>query len=727
MKRGIFSLIFLALLASLIPIISAEIYISELHSVYNVGDKVIANVTLSSSVDTIGFFSAYLICGFEEIETFKSIESVNAGEQKIVSVVSIIDNSIVGSLTGECYIRTLYGSGEARSQPFRISRSADVEIKVNNIVFLPGETINISGRVIKENREPLKGFVDIVLEGINIKLPSNSPPAEEIIVEDEETNSTINETSESVSEETDEDEETESNETIEEEISTESENETSQESVLINQTIILGSLSAEVIDGFYSAGFQIPENAPPGEYSINVYARDFDRQGLVMSSGASSSLIEISQSIRGIDIILSTSSIAPRSEFFFTPLLFDQAGNYGEGDIEINVYAPDQSLFSQSLIKASETISWFIEANQTPGFWVIEAKSLDFQVNKELYVEEFPELSSTIAEGMLVITNTGNIPYSGPLEIKIGEKSQVININLELGESIRFELEAPDGEYDININDGRNPQNLGKMFLTGNAIGINEVKGFFIGNMGIWLWTLIIVILIIMILIIVRKILRKKDFGKFPRIVTPSIKSPLVTSSSPVVSNVMDHGTREEALIIALKIKNLQELQRVVGSGNPLESIDRALLQAKSAKAKIYVDNDYRIMIFLPSITRTNENEPAALNAAKEIEAILQNHNKSSIHKISFGIGVNSGNIAVELKDGRLKFVSLDNTVTIAKRIADYSEGFVLLSDQIHKKLLGKLRVEKIEGTNYWRLQRLPNHSNYEDFIQKFLNRERKS
>ncbi len=729
MKRGTFKLLFSVLLLGLvIPVISAEIYIADLQSLYNVGDKVIANVTISSSVDTAGFFTAYLICGFNEIEAYKSIESINAGEENIISVKSILDNSIVGDISGECFVRALYGSGEARSQLFKVSRKAIVEVALNDALFSPGDVINVSGRIIKENREPLNGFADIVIEGIDVKIPSisnseespNETAENETIQASNETEESLNETSS----ETEEAEETESNETEVEE--NEEQQETAEETKApVNQTIILGSFNVEVMDGFYSASFQIPENAPPGIYSINVYAFDQDRNGIIMSSGAASNQIRISQVIRDIDITLSASSVKPESEFYYIPLLYDQAGNYGEGDVEVTIYKPDKSIFLQRLLKASELNPLYVESNFTPGFWEAQARYETFEIKKTFFIEEFTKISSTIENGMLVVTNAGNIPYKGPLEITIGDKSQVRNIALETGESIRFELEAPDGEYDIKINDGKNLQNLGKMFLTGNAIGVNEVKGLLFGSAGVWLWTLLIVILLIVILVLIRKIIRRRYMGKAPKIITPSMRTVTSTISAPTISSVINSGSKEEASIIALKIRNISALQRIIGVGNPLEDIDKALLQAKAARAKIYVDNDYRIIIFIPSVTRSSENDIKALNVAKDIELIMQNHNKVSANKIDFGIGVHSGSMAVESKEGRLKFVSLDNTIAIAKRVADYSKGFVLLSEQVNRKFLGKLKVEKLEGTSYWRLQKLANRTNYEDFVQRFLNRQK--
>ena len=67
----------------------------------------------------------------------------------------------------------------------------------------------------------------------------------------------------------------------------------------------------------------------------------------------------------------------------------------------------------------------------------------------------------------------------------------------------------------------------------------------------------------------------------------------------------------------------------------------------------------------------------------------------------------------------------MDNTIVIAKRIAESSNGNILLSDNVHRKVLGKIRAEKIAGTNFWQLKKFVAREDYGDFVQKFLNKQK--
>ena len=326
----------------------------------------------------------------------------------------------------------------------------------------------------------------------------------------------------------------------------------------------------------------------------------------------------------------------------------------------------------------------------------------------------------------LLIKNLGNVPYKKPIEVSIGGVTDVKDLDLEIGKSIVLTLGAPDGEYDIAVNDGNSQQELGRTFLTGRAIGIGDVENVIFSDIGIWIWTLFIVILIIAILILWRKIALRKYVGKPPKIIMP-VKRDETKQDISSIGAVLDRGIRQEAGIVALKIKNLSDLQRASEQrSNSLESLDSALLQAKAAGAKIYVDNDYRIMIFVPSITKEQDNSMNAIVVAKEVETILQSYNKTTQNKVNYGIGVHIGQVAVESQDNKFKFVSLDNTIAIAKRIAENSKGEALLSEPLHKRTLGKVKSEKLNDTSYWQLKQITDRSNYDEFIKRFLVRQKK-
>ncbi len=481
-------------------------------------------------------------------------------------------------------------------------------------------------------------------------------------------------------------------------------------------------------EGKFNSTFIIPDNAPPGNYEINVKA--YEKEGdNIINEGQSTSLIKIKQIIKKIKIDISNLIVVPGNDFYYTIYLFDQSEGSVEKDIQINILSPDKSSFYNGLIKSNIANKIHIENNYAPGYWNIESSINDLKDSKLFLVDELEKAEFRLENNTLIINNIGNVPYKKPIEVSIGGVVNIKEMNLDVGKNKLLKLGAPDGEYSISINDGNLKEELGTTFLTGRAIGVGDIESIVFGEIGLWIWSALIIILIIIILILWRKITKKNYFGKTPKIISPirseefNYKKPDI----PAIGPVLDKGIKQEAGIIALKIKNLADLQKnASGSISQFEKIDKTLLQAKEAGAKIYVDNDYRIIIFAPAVTKEQENQLRSIIIAKEIEKNLQEFNKISQIKINFGIGVHTGQIAVETDAGKFKFVSLENTIAISKRIAEESYNSVLLSEPMHKKTLGKIKADKIYKGNYWILKQVIDRSDYQYFIKRFLDRQKR-
>ncbi len=645
MKRGIF--IALSIILFLMPIVAAGISITGLDSLYNLGDVISANITLSSSIDTADFLTALIICNQTQTEIHKSIQTLSS-QEKTIPIEILLGNSIIGNITGDCFIKAIYENGEATSHFFKITNAVSVEINVEAASYKPGDIINVSGKAFKKNGLPINGFVEIHIEGINL------------------------------------------------------------------------SIFNGIQQGLFTSSFKLPDNAPPRIFRLIAEVYDQDKNGAQLNYGVSSTAIRIKQVIKDIGIAFNRDSIVPGEQLLYTLILYDQAGNQGIGEGEISIYSPYNVLLTTKLVNAKELNSIKIETNFTPGYWKINAKYEGIEKNKNFLVEELEKAAYILNGNELYIKNIGNVPFSKPVEITIGDVSEIKAINLGLGELKAFKLSAPDGEYGIGIKEGGKLNTLGSALLTGRAISVGELPGLLESNYFTILWTFVILILLVIIVIIIRKIRRRtgRAFSK-----------PIIPISRPNVSeklsqtNIIDSGRKEEVSIVSLKIKNLAQLQQT--SGPALQTIDNALLQAKTIGAKIYVDKDYRLIIFSPTITKEKENVINAIKIAKEIDDLFNNFNNSSAIKIEYGISVHTGDLIIESKDNTIKFVSLGNTLAIAKRISEIANFEVLLSETVHAKTIGKIKVEKFQDTSYWRLKKISEREAYSDFINRFVDRQK--
>ena len=474
----------------------------------------------------------------------------------------------------------------------------------------------------------------------------------------------------------------------------------------------------KIVNGEYSANITIPKDTPAGDYNIVVKVSERDAKGELLNEGTASSLIKVRQVLSSLEIALDSQSVTPGKELTYKVLARDQADNIILSDVPVLIFMPDGTEMAQKLLRTEETVKQMFEKNASPGRWTIKASLEELEVTKEILVEDLSELSYTLnPDQTLAITNIGNIPYSGQVEISIGATSKVKEITeLPVGESHTFRLAAPDGEYPVIAGTGESRKELGTTFLTGNAISVDELGLSLKENMLILVWIIVILILVIIGLMIYRRVSKKGFIGKVPPQV--QVKKELLRESKNLdvekvpMSHIIDRGEKQEEL------KNSREA---------LQTIDSALWKAKESRAKIYSEGDHRIVVFAPVLTKEKDNAAKALTTAQTIERILIGYNKRHEPRIDFGIGVHVGNLIVETKDGRFKFISLSSTISSAKKLAQHSNNDVLVSEQMHRQTISMAKTQKLPDQNYWKLLKVTDRSQHTDYIQKFTEQQKRN
>ncbi|MEM4719599.1 MAG: hypothetical protein QXG18_01920, partial [Candidatus Pacearchaeota archaeon] len=140
-----------------------SIQISDIKNVYNLGDEIIATLTINPS-SVAGNFEYSLNCG-EDKETiifYKGAENYfEVGKEIKLNTRIILDRQFIGNLSGECYLKVVLGSESFSSQKFKISNKIKVDTKLDKFFYNPGESIVLEINAIKENGEKFKGYVKI--------------------------------------------------------------------------------------------------------------------------------------------------------------------------------------------------------------------------------------------------------------------------------------------------------------------------------------------------------------------------------------------------------------------------------------------------------------------------------------------------------------------------------------------------------------------------------------
>jgi len=104
---------------------------------------------------------------------------------------------------------------------------------------------------------------------------------------------------------------------------------------------------------------------------------------------------------------------------------------------------------------SNEETSAKIEKEFTSGIWTITANYQDSQVKRAFTVSENTEVKFLIEGDELIIRNTGNAPYTKTIQITIGAETKSYKQNIRAGNEKILKLVSVDGEYNIQVTDGK--------------------------------------------------------------------------------------------------------------------------------------------------------------------------------------------------------------------------------------------------------------------------------
>ena len=370
-------------------------------------------------------------------------------------------------------------------------------------------------------------------------------------------------------------------------------------------------------------------------------------------------------------------------------MLYDQANSeISNSSVSFKINDIKNEEVLNKLSKTGEINYLLLKKNAPFGYWNISATSEGLETFKQIYVAKNEEAEFVIVNNTILIRNVGNVPYDQLVEMSVGNHTEVKAVNISLGKSLVFELSAPDGEYEVSIDDGNSKASQGGVALTGNAIAISDMrKSGVIGsiNKSSIVWVFLIMILGSFLFVASKKMINKRmtlSANKYTEIGTKGAKHKVVTLSSTdgkpkfesterIASHTMAlNGEKQKSGLLALKIKNTDILKHTKSSA--YEAINNAVAEITENKGRVYKAGNFIVGIFAPVITKTYENEVRAVKVAKAISERLNGHNAKYAQKIEFGIGVGSGDIiAQKEKDGNLSFTPIGSNLAHVKTIAE--------------------------------------------------------
>ncbi|MBI3334836.1 hypothetical protein HYZ97_05090 [Candidatus Pacearchaeota archaeon] len=476
----------------------------------------------------------------------------------------------------------------------------------------------------------------------------------------------------------------------------------------------LGSSALTAVqNGAFVFNVSIPAQARSGLYPIKVSAYDTDFSSQTANHGSAETTVRIRQVLTRLDIALSSLSLFPGNNLSYTVLAYDQADDEMAADTHVQIFTPLGAVRTDKLAQTGATQTLSSNSNDTSGSWSISAQADSLQTAKSFLVEEHMNATFVLENDVLVIRNTGNVQYTKPVHISIGENGQIKDVSLDVGMEKRYRLDAPDGEYAIEVDDGNLTSELGSVFLSGNAVSVRDTDENFISTMP-WFWVIIILVVGCIGFFYYLKT-AKRDY--WSEASAPAPTSPRIAVLKPHAGKEtkINQGEKQKATFVALKLKHEP------ASGPAHETIKKVIAEAKAAQAHGSKTPGSMMFVLTSATTKRQENTLEGVQLAQTLSALLSEHNQKYSQKIEYGIGVHDGELIAELTKGSFAYHALGNAVIAAKKLAASVENGVSISDPVHSITRARVKVER--GREGWNVKSINDNSKYSDFIDSFMHR----
>ncbi|MBS3066864.1 hypothetical protein J4205_03485 [Candidatus Pacearchaeota archaeon] len=504
-----------------------------------------------------------------------------------------------------------------------------------------------------------------------------------------------------------------------------------------------------VENGKFSGYIIFPENTKAGDYNMDVFVYESKSDQITNFDNKTFSL-SVLQMPTSLEIN-SPDNVNPSSEIDISSVLYDQAHDSMDGfSVALNVFDVNNQNIKNILLKTGEQVKLIIPKNAPYGYWNITAESEKIKTNKVFHVKENKEAEFVISNNTLIIRNIGNVPYDKFIKISIGNTTKIQPLNISTASSLLLELSAPDGVYDVEVNDGDVKSNA-RVALTGNVIDVRspyEGSGVLgVINKGFFAWIFVFMILGLFIFISIKKVAKRKSVlffdGSLPKkkegdkggVVKLSSSDSIGKSSggktriehvsSEALPSLVLDGEKQDSSVISLKVKNYEQIKS--GKSNAHGAIEEAIKEITSNHGRIYRKEDSIVGIFAPVITKKFDNEVNAVKVAQKISNLLNEHNKRYTQKVDFGIGVNNCNIIASKDKGKLLFTPVNNSISGVRTISELANNDLLLGEAIHKKLGAKVKTSPHShgGVKTYAVLDVIERKDNDKFIKGFLDRNK--
>lgn len=173
-----------------------------------------------------------------------------------------------------------------------------------------------------------------------------------------------------------------------------------------------------------------------------------------------------------IEIKLDKNVFQQNEKVGYTILLFDDANSQIQDQVNIEFIDATEIQQREQTVNSNEHQEMDLGVNANYGYWKIIATYKGQEVTRIFSIQSNDEIKLEIINDELVITNIGNIFYSKTVQIVIGSVVEAKEVKLGIGQSTSLKLLAPEGNYNVQVTDGKNSISKQDVFLSGEAVAV---------------------------------------------------------------------------------------------------------------------------------------------------------------------------------------------------------------------------------------------------------------
>lgn len=273
----------------------------------------------------------------------------------------------------------------------------------------------------------------------------------------------------------------------------------------------------DVSNGKFSFSQKLSDTIAPGEHNVLVKVEDSNA-----NFGYSNITFKVAAIPTALIIETNNDTVMPGSLLMITPKMLDQANNTMDAGIILTISQQNTFIITQKKILMQEILDsgnntlYHLEPYAAPGEYIIEAntevQNKEFSAKKTYTVPKFEDINITIEENIATIANIGNIPYKKQIEFEFiiqGQSTKkVLDIDLQVGETKEYRLEAPEGDYNLIINKGNDKLNFTHVPLTGSIVAAVDIGQEKQSNTN---WTVAIIIIALLAVLIISWFMIRKQ------------------------------------------------------------------------------------------------------------------------------------------------------------------------------------------------------------------------